>query len=74
MDNSEFDQLFAQHAPYVYKYIARRHRGSDVEDLVADVFTLAWQKFEEIPSGYELPWLYRTAWLPTVNVKRSPWS
>lgn len=59
---ARFDELFAAHARDVHAYIARRHVGHDVEDLVADVFTVAWQRINEIPAGFELPWLYRTSW------------
>ena len=65
-----FETLFEQHCDDVRRYVARRHRGHDVEDLVAEVFTTAWQKIAEIPQNFELPWLYRTAWFTLANAHR----
>ena len=59
---ARFDELFNNHAGQLHAYIARRHAGNDVEDLVAEVYCLAWQRIDQIPEGFELPWLYRTAW------------
>ena len=70
MPHTKFDELFDRHALDVSRYIARRHIGDDVEDLTADVFTIAWQKIDEIPVGFELPWLYRTAWNVLANAHR----
>ena len=70
MDIQAFEDLFTSHAVEVHRYITRRHVGSDVDDLVAEVFTLAWQKRTEIPQDYQLPWLYRTAWFLIANAHR----
>lgn len=70
MPHTRFDELFDRHALEVSRYIARRHIGDDVEDLTADVFTIAWQKIAQIPAGFELPWLYRTAWNVLANAHR----
>ena len=68
--DTAFEELFSAHAPDVHRYIARRHVGNDVDDLVADVFTLSWQKWDDIPDGFELQWLYRTAWFVLANAHR----
>ena len=65
-----FEELFSAHASDVHRYVARRHVGNDVDDLVAEVFTLAWQKWNEIPDDFELQWLYRTAWFVLANAHR----
>lgn len=70
MSDERFERLFAAHADSVRRYIARRHVGDDVDDLTADVFTIAWEKLATIPSDYELPWLYRTAWNVVANEHR----
>ena len=70
MPHKKFDDLFDRHALEVSRYIGRRHIGDDVEDLTADVFTIAWQKIDEIPADFELPWLYRTAWNVLANAHR----
>lgn len=68
--HARFDALFEEHCDEVRRYVARRHRGNDVDDLVAEVFTTAWQKIVEIPENFELPWLYRTAWFTVANAHR----
>lgn len=39
----------------------RRTGASEVDDLTAEVFTIAWRRRVDVPDGAELPWLYRTA-------------
>ena len=59
-----FERLFDAYAPDVHRYLRRRMaQPADVDDLVADVFLIAWRKLSEIPRDAELPWLYRTAWM-----------
>jgi RNA polymerase sigma-70 factor (ECF subfamily) len=70
MSDLDFDQLYDQHALAVYRYISRRHLGNDAQDLTGDVFLIAFQKMNSIPSGSELPWLYRTAWNVLANAHR----
>lgn len=41
-----------------------------MEDLAADLFEIAWRKRAEIPNGYELPWLYKTARFLISNHRR----
>ena len=70
MSDLDFDQLYGRHALEVYRYIVRRHIGNDAQDLTGDVFLIALQKLDAIPSGSELPWLYRTAWNVLANAHR----
>lgn len=70
MSDLDFDQLYDRFALEVYRYIARRHIGNDSQDLVGDVFLIAFQKMDLIPNGSELPWLYRTAWNVLANAHR----
>lgn len=65
-----FTTLFETHATAVHRYAARRAAAADVEDIVADVFVIAWRKFEQIPVDFELPWLFRTAWNVLANRQR----
>ena len=65
-----FEALFSTHATAVHRYAQRRVAPSDVEDVVADVFVIAWRKFDEIPSGFEQPWLFRTTWNVIANRHR----
>ena len=70
MSTLGFDELYDRHALEVYRYIARRHIGNDSQDLTSDVFVIELQTIESIPTGSELPWLYRTAWNVLANAHR----
>lgn len=65
--HATFEALFEAHAVAVHRYVQRRAHPSDVEDIVADVFVIAWRKLEQVPDGYEQPWLFRTAWNVLAN-------
>lgn len=65
-----FETLFSTHAKAVHRYAQRRIAPSDVEDVVADVFVIAWRKFDEIPDGFEQAWLFRTTWNVLANRHR----
>lgn len=51
-------------------YARRRCSAADADDLVAEVLTTAWRRLEDIPTGYELPWLYGVARLTLANQRR----
>lgn len=70
MDSNEFANLYREHLPAITKFIARRVETSQVEDIAADIFEVAWRKRSEIPLGYELPWLYKTARFLISNFRR----
>ena len=65
-----FERLVHVHATAVHRYVVRRVARSDVEDLTADVLTVAWRRREDVPEGAELPWLYRTAGFVVANHRR----
>ena len=65
-----FEALFTEHSTAVHRYVRRRAPESDVEDIAADVFVIAWRKLDEIPEGFEQPWLFRTAWNVLANRRR----
>lgn len=66
----DFEALFDAFAGDVHRYVRRRVDGPDVDDVVAEVFLIAWRKRDEIPPGFEQPWLYRTAWNVVANLRR----
>ena len=35
--------------------------GADADDLVAEVLTIAWRRFDDIPADAVIPWLYGVA-------------
>ena len=55
-----FAALFAQHHRLIRAYSARRVGSADAEEVTAEVFLLAWQRWDVSQPG-GLPWLYRTA-------------
>jgi RNA polymerase sigma-70 factor, ECF subfamily len=59
-----FNRLVRDHGDAVHRYLRRRYRGgdgTDVEDLLADVMTIAWRRLDEVPADAEAPWLFGVA-------------
>ena len=71
MDGSEdrFTELYERHHGDVWRYVARRVE-SDVGDVVAEVFLVAWRRLREVPADPALPWLYGVARLVLANEAR----
>lgn len=53
------------------RYLARRAAPDAVEDLFAEVMTVAWRRVRDIPDGGELPWLYGVARRVLANHRRA---
>ena len=61
-DEAKFRQAFDTHFAALIRYCLRRLPARDVNDVVAEVFVVAWRKVREMPDGdYTLPWLYGVA-------------
>jgi RNA polymerase sigma factor (sigma-70 family) len=63
MSNDEnFAAAYREHYWAVSRYVARRldGRSSEVEEVVAEVFTVAWRRRADLPPA-PLPWLYGVA-------------
>jgi RNA polymerase sigma-70 factor (ECF subfamily) len=59
-----FDALYARHYAAICAYVHRRMwaTGVDVDDVVAEVFAVAWRRLDEVPAVPEdLLWLYGVA-------------
>ena len=57
-----FEALYGQHYAPIYRYVDRRVDGPEVPDVVADVFTAAWRRLDEVPEGEGARlWLYGLA-------------
>ncbi len=65
-----FERLFDEHALAVHRYVRRRAQSADVDDVVADVFLVAWQRLDTIPPDFPQAWLFRTAWNVLANRRR----
>lgn len=66
--NPSVDQAARFRALYAETYAALRrwahHRGisgADADDVVAEVFTIAWRRIDDIPADATVPWLYGVA-------------
>jgi RNA polymerase sigma factor (sigma-70 family) len=57
-----FDTAYREHYWAVSRFVARRLDGqpSEIEEVVAEVFAVAWRRRRELP-GSPLPWLYGVA-------------
>lgn len=54
-----FEELFRRHHPAVRAFCLRR-AGPDADDILAEVFAVAWRKRDGVPD-HPLPWLYAVA-------------
>lgn len=59
-DGQWLEDLWSKHGGQVYAYAARRIGRELAEDVVGDVFLVAWRRRRERPRR-ELPWLYGVA-------------
>ena len=58
-----FDRLYRDHYDHVFAYCLRRTTRANAEDAAAEVFTIAWRKFADIPHGERArSWLYGVAY------------
>lgn len=55
---ARLDRLYRDHARSVYRCAATRLSPQDAEDVVCEVFVVAWRRITEVPP-YELAWLLR---------------
>lgn len=53
---ARFEALYRAHCGSVRAFVHRRVRPAVADDVVADVFVLAWRQLDKAP-GDELPWL-----------------
>lgn len=65
-----FEQLWSEHGRAVLRYAQRRVAEEDVDDVVSEVFVVAWRRLEEIPA-FALPWLLTVARGISANARRA---
>jgi RNA polymerase sigma-70 factor, ECF subfamily len=65
-----FEALFRDHAAAVRAYAARRSSVADADDVVAEVFLIAWRRLDEL-SDDPLPWLLGVARRIMANRRRA---
>ena len=57
---ARFEALYREHAGAVRRYVRRRSEAQAADDVVADVFVVAWRRLAEVPDD-PLPWLLGVA-------------
>jgi RNA polymerase sigma-70 factor (ECF subfamily) len=68
---ARFERCYALARDPLVRYLARRAAPDAVEDLFAEVMTVAWRRVGDIPDGGELPWLYGVARRVLANHRRA---
>ncbi|WP_442297170.1 RNA polymerase sigma factor [Terrabacter sp. RAF57] len=68
-DERWFEDLYVRFKARVWAYAIRRV-PDDADDVVTQVFAVAWRKREEVPDSC-LPWLYAVAARETLHVLRT---
>jgi RNA polymerase sigma-70 factor (ECF subfamily) len=66
---ARFDALYREHAGTVARYVGRRCGPQSADDVVADVFVIAWRRLGEVPED-PLPWLLGVARRVLANRRR----
>jgi RNA polymerase sigma-70 factor (ECF subfamily) len=65
----QFEQLYRQHEGLVLAYTRRRTTQEAADDVVAEVFLIAWRRADEVPP-LPLPWLLGVARRVLANQRR----
>lgn len=67
-----FSELYRDYGGRILAYCVRRMPRDDARDAAAEVFSVAWRRFEAVPAGERaLPWLYGVAANVVKNHRRS---
>lgn len=64
-----FEELSAEVSAPLHRYVARRVRPADVDDVLADVSVVLWRRLAEVPAD-PLPWCYGVARRVLANHRR----
>jgi RNA polymerase sigma-70 factor (ECF subfamily) len=71
--NDRFEALYIEHHASIYAYVYRRLNGTpaEVPDVVAEVFSVAWRRLDQLADGSEARlWLYGLARHVLLNHRR----
>ncbi len=58
---ARFTALYEDHAAEIHAYCLRRLPAADAGDAVAEIFTVAWRRLDQIDDGSMRAWLYGVA-------------
>jgi RNA polymerase sigma-70 factor, ECF subfamily len=67
---SRFEQMYRAHADAVATYARRRTDAQTADEVVADVFLVAWRRSDQVPDD-PLPWLLGVARRALANRRRT---
>jgi RNA polymerase sigma-70 factor (ECF subfamily) len=67
---SRAEALFAAHARAVLAYARRRASAATADDVLSDVFTVAWRRLDDVPADAR-PWLLACARSSLANHQRA---
>jgi RNA polymerase sigma-70 factor, ECF subfamily len=70
-DRRLLERLFIDHAPDVLAYALRRTDRATAEEVVAEVFLVAWRRSERVPADDPVLWLYGVARRLLANERRA---
>ncbi|MDX2641994.1 sigma-70 family RNA polymerase sigma factor [Streptomyces sp. PA03-1a] len=70
-DEQRFTSVYRATYPAVEAYVRRRIHPDQARDVVAEVFLVAWRRFDEAPAFDVLPWLYGVARRTLANAHRA---
>ena len=68
-DRQQFEALYAAHAGAVRAYAMRRGPVADADDVVAEVFLIAWRRLQDVPADAR-GWLLAVARRVQSNARR----
>ena len=57
-DEERFDELYREHYALIERYVRRRVDDPVVADVVAEIFTVAWRRIDEVPGADARLWLF----------------
>jgi RNA polymerase sigma-70 factor (ECF subfamily) len=66
-----FERLYNHYSPDLAMYALRRTDRETAQDVVAETFTVAWRRLDDVPASAPLPWLYGIARRVLANQRRS---
>ncbi len=69
---TRFEEIYDAYSGLILLYARRRTTEDGALDVVAETFTTAWRRMDDVPSGVEArPWLYGVARRVLANQRRS---
>ena len=66
-------KLAHEHSPKIASYLKRRSyplSEADLDDLLEEVLEVAWRRLDDVPDGFELPWMIGVARNVLSNARR----